>query len=179
MKKILVLFLIAIFTINVNGKNRVYTCNEWAFNEIASARLASALLKIKNHDLLFLLLDNPNEKLAIMVKIEPNDDLSMIKISTKPQSFTDKDVDCIFQIIKAEFIKSDTVIRLINTETFYLTNEVDYDHINEIQYHHFNTYYFQRAVKESGAKTHDEKIQALKEWIDKVMKQPIRASSAL
>ena len=178
MKKIVVLFLIAILTVNLNGKTRVYTCNDRAFGEMASARLASALLKENNDNLLFTLLDNPNERLAIKSIINLDNSLSMVNASKLPRSFTDENVASIFQSIKAEIAKSETLFCFVSNEALYFTKaKKDYDYLNKYQNLPFNSYYFQEAVRKSGAKTHNEKIKVLKEWIDKVMNQPIRAST--
>ncbi len=121
MKKIVVLFLIAILTVNLNGKTRVYTCNDRAFGEMASARLASALLKENNDNLLFTLLDNPNERLAIKSIINLDNSLSMVNASKLPRSFTDENVASIFQSIKAEIAKSDTLFCFVSYEALYFT----------------------------------------------------------
>lgn len=178
MKKYVILLLIAILSININGKTRVYTCSDWALSDWMSAHLALALLKEKNRNLLFTLLDNQNNWLVIVLSLGPDDELKMLKSPRKPDSFTDENINSICQTIKNELAKSDTVFRFVSYEALYFTKEKkDYDYLNQHQYLPFNSCFFQRAVKEAGAKTHDEKIEALKEWIDKVMKQPIRAST--
>ena len=178
MKKIIILLTSFVFIINVYGKTRVYTTNDHAYLDIESAYLALALLKTEYHDLLFTLLDDTNERLVFISNLKPDNDLELVRIRRKPNSLTDKEVDSISKSIKVEFLKSDTIFCLISHENLYHTKaQRDYEYLNRYQYPVFNSSLFQDAVKASGAKTHDEKIQALKEWIDKVMKQPIRASS--
>ena len=178
MKKIVVLLLIVVLSININGKTHVYTCSDWALSDWMSAHLALALLEERNRNLLFTLLDNQNNRLVVVMSLSPDDELIMVNASRKPHSFTDENINSIFQSIKNDFAKSDTVLCLVSYEALYLTKEKkDYDYLNQRQLLPFNSYFFQRAVKESGAKTHDEKIKVLKEWIDKVMNQSIRAST--
>ena len=178
MKKIIILLTSFVFIINIYGKTRVYTTNDHAYLDIGSAYLALALLKAEYHDLLFTLLDDTNERLVLISNLKPDNDLELLKIKKKPNSLTDKEVVSIFKSIKVEFLKSDTIFCLVLHENLYHTKaQRDYERLNRYQLPIFNSSWFQRAVKASGAKTHDEKIQALKEWIDKVMKQPIRASS--
>ncbi len=178
MKKIIILLTSFVFIINVYGKTRVYTTNDHAYLDIESAYLALALLKTEYRDLLFTLLDDTNERLVFISNLKPDNDLELVRIRRKPNSLTDKEVDSISKSIKVEFLKSDTIFCLVSHENLYHTKaQRDYEYLNRYQYPVFNSSLFQDAVKASGAKTHDEKIQALKEWIDKVMKQPIRASS--
>ena len=71
MKKIVVLLLIVVLSININGKTHVYTCSDWALSDWMSAHLALALLEERNRNLLFTLLDNQNNRLVVVMSLSP------------------------------------------------------------------------------------------------------------
>lgn len=166
MKRIVIILASLIFIVGISGKTRVYTRNDHAYMDIYNAYLASALLKSGNYDLLFTLLDNTGERLVLISKLKLDDGLELVKVKKKPSSFTNKDVDSIFKNIESEFLKSDTIVCLVNNELLHYTKaQRDYDYLNSYQMPVFNSSFFQEAVKASGAKTNDEKIRVLKEWI--------------
>lgn len=166
MKRIIIILASFIFMVGISGKTRVYTRNDYACMDIYNAYLASALLKSGNHDLLFTLLDNPSERLVLISKLKLDDKLELVKVKEKPNSFTNKDVDSIFKNIEVEFLKSDTIVCFVGYEQLYYTKaRRDYNYLNSYQMPIFNSMFFKEAVKASGAKTNDEKIRVLKEWI--------------
>ncbi len=171
MKRIVILLACLIFMVGINGKIRVYTRNDQAIMDIYSAYLALALLKEENRYLLFTLLDRPNERLTIKSLLRSDDNLEMINVSKKPLSFTSEDADSLFLRIKKEFFKSDTIVCYGVYGCYDLNPQEDFDYLNCVHTAPFSSYPFQEAVKKSGAKTDDEKIEVLKDWINEVIKQ--------
>ncbi len=166
MKRIVILLTSLVFMVGISGKTRVYTRNDHAYMDICNAYLALALLNAENHDLLFTLLDNSGERLVLISKLNLDDGLELIRVKEKPNSFTNEDIDYIFKNIESEFLKSDTIVCLVSNELLYHTKaQRDYDYLNSYQMPIFDSSLLQKAVKASGAKTNDEKIQVLKEWI--------------
>ena len=94
----------------------------------------------------------------------------MIKVSKKPISFPAEDADSICLRVKDEFFKSDTIACYAIYDGYGLVPKEDFDFLDCIHAISFSSSPFQRAVQKSGAKTNDEKIQVLKEWIDETMK---------
>lgn len=177
MKKLIVLFFILIFGADVYCKCRVYTCNDGYYAEIGSACLASALLKIRDGDLLYKLLNNPSDCLDFVAHLTPENDLKMIKVRKKPLSFTHEDIESVFQATRAEFMKSDTILCLVSDEALRSTKvRTDFNYLNKYQYPIFVSSYFQRVVNESGAIIFEMQVEALQKWIAEVRERRIRVS---
>ena len=170
MKRIVILVASLIFMVGISGKTRVYTANDHILMEIYSAYLALALLNAENHDLLLTLLNDPNERFVILSLLKPGDNLEKIKVSKKPISFSAEDSDYICSRVKEEFFKSDTIACFALYDGYGLIPKEDFDFLDCVHTVPFGSYSFQKAIQKSGAKTNDEKIQVLREWIDETMK---------
>lgn len=177
MKKLII--SIFIFTIAISklcSSTRVYTNNQYRFEEIAGAHFAKVMLKEKYNNLLLQLLNDDKIRLVYKSNLNADNSLSTSNYLHKaPDSFAMEDIISIFQTIRKEFLNMDTVI-------CYYYRDVVPVNLDKEQLEHFknphiiyvlNSQWFQRPVFKSGAKTDKEKISFLRKWIDDVLKQPI------
>lgn len=198
MKKIIITFLTLLSVVPVlNSRTRVYTTDEIGLEERMSAYLAMVMLKEDYQDLLLQLLSDTSQnkqlekgnrytdgfmpsvklnknRLIFRIKLTPNNDIWHDSYSCDaPPSFSKKDLDSILKDLRKEILKMDPVICLASPELLRIKKEKRKTSKIPEAIYPYSSFHFQKAVRESGAKTDKDKIAFLKEWIERIMSQQI------
>lgn len=184
MKKAIIIFLILFLAVPISdSRTRVYTTDGTRLDERMSAYLAIVMLKESHRDLLLQLLNsssqnestgkgnnhlsgfiNPNaiikkNRLVIKVTLTPENDIWYDTFRYEaPSIFSKEDVNSILKDLRKEILKMDPVICLVNPDLVRIKKEKQKATKIPDTIYAYSSFYFQKAVKESGAKTDKEKI---------------------